>query len=180
MIMLGLVTASISMSSYSFYRTLQAPQAMPLQVPPAHIFETRMGIKTDTHILFAEASVNVTNTAEKFSKDNYLMLFVRVPDNTVDPGLDTVIDRSTEFDIGMRAVSIEVQIKKGAARLLTTGRMDLYLVMVPKTLDPAGILKINDVLQHGGKLLDSRGMSGSPEELSRHLQDLMQHPIPSQ
>jgi len=150
-------------------RTVKVPPAEPL---PAHILQTQMGARKDTtdHYLFVAATVNGSEAAGKYAKDYFIFIFCLTGDSRIDPGADSAIDRSKPFDLAQRQVNIEVPLGSGnTSRILKSGGIDIYLLMIPKDVDQSALQTFNEIYAHGGKLLDHKAMGVPPKDLLEYL-----------
>lgn len=135
--------------------------------PPARITAYFMGMSKDRprHI-FVVATVAGSPTAEKYRKAYSLYVFCLVGSNQIDPGKDTAIDRSEPFDLADRPVDIQVTLgKENTERILKSGLVDVYLLMIPKSVDSSHLLTFDDIYEHGGRLLDHTAMGESVQRM---------------
>jgi hypothetical protein len=142
-------------------RFVLSPAVNPLELVPAVLSLTTLAVHDDAErSLYMSSVVTGSTTAEKYGQHNYVVVFCRALDNTVDPGSDKTIDRSKRFDLENRVLQIEVPLSKETAdRLYKRGSLDIYLTIIPKEVDEAELSTLKDVLAHGGKIVDHTRMT---------------------
>jgi hypothetical protein len=117
----------------------------------------------------ASVRVQGTATASEYVKDNYIILIVRSPDNTVDVHTDKIIDKSRTFQIpiGTATATIEVPLGQNTlARLHQNQLLDFYLCILPKRSAEPEVLTLQEIELRGGRVLEYKGMQGVFSNLS--------------
>jgi hypothetical protein len=150
-------------------RTAGIPSAEPM---PAFISKTSMQVHKDIADRYISVTVTVNGsiTADKYGKDNSIFVFCLTGDTRIDPGSDNAIDRSKPFDLAQRTVNIEVPLgNENTRRLLKAGVVDIYLLMIPKSVDGTNLSTFNDIYSHGGKQLAHTAMGENPQQIAQDL-----------
>ena len=151
----------------------RAGAVVPAAEPsPAQMSLTTLQVRKDSadRYLFVTATVDGSVTADKYGKDNSIFIFCLTGDNKIDPGSDSAIDRSKPFDLAQRTVTIEVPLgTENTKRILKSGAIDIYLVMIPKSVDESNLPTFKDIYSHGGRLLDHKAMGETPSQLAEDL-----------
>jgi hypothetical protein len=164
----ALFLISFAASGVGLYRSFSQP-LLPQQEPiPEVISNTSIGVHRDVadRYVYVGSTVTGTNLAEEYAKHNYVGVICRSPDNKIDPLTDTVIDESKPFNMVEGLSAIEVRLGDAATkRVLFSGYVDIYLVMIPKEVQQTDLLTLKDVTAHGGRILSHTGMGTTPRYL---------------
>jgi hypothetical protein len=92
-------------------------------------------------------------SANEYSKENYIVLVVRSPDNTISPSVDKTVDKSDSFPIPQpgKELKIEVPLSQSTiARLYRIKSLDYYLYMLPKRVRLSDVHTLGEMEEQGG------------------------------
>jgi hypothetical protein len=103
----------------------------------------------------------IVNTAmlSRYRRDFRILVLYTVVDNYTEPRNDTRIVKSEPFEIVGERKRIHTQLSQSFMhRLVPTGFVQVYLILIPLNIKPESVLSVNDALSRGGILAGVRGM----------------------
>ena len=88
-----------------------------------------------------------------------LMVIARPKDDTIDAKEDTVIDKSSLFEITQSTKKLQLRMSKETmTRMGPIGNLQLWVLIVPHTIKLDDVHKINDAIKMGAKVAATPGL----------------------
>ena len=100
-----------------------------------------------------------TKGLEEYRQKFQLVVICRVQDNSVESKDDTRIEKSNPFEITGEAKLVTLTLSQPLMRrLVPRGVVQVYLLLVPKSVSPSEITSVNGIISQGAILLGARAM----------------------